>query len=84
MTEHEKAVAVVKWYRGINDRREKSEEVDALTYALKVLEAYPELLEALKALMARLDDHFGGDPRNDWREQEAARAAIQKAEGSEG
>lgn len=40
--------------------------------------------EALTALMARLDDHFGGDPRNDWKEQAQARAALSERDGGAG
>jgi hypothetical protein len=41
-----------------------------------------ELVEALENLMCRLDDHFGGPGRSyDWKEQELARAALEKAKG---
>ena len=47
----------------------------------RLIAAAPELLEALRALMWRLDDHFGHRLDHDWMEQENARAAIAKAEG---
>lgn len=34
------------------------------------------LREALTNLMRRLDEHFGGEPAYDWREQAEARAAL--------
>lgn len=34
---------------------------------------------ALRNLMARLDDHFGGDRANDWKEQEEARVVLTPA-----
>jgi hypothetical protein len=41
-----------------------------------------ELVEALENLMCRLDDHFGGPDRSyDWKEQELARAVLEKVKG---
>lgn len=49
-----------------------------------LIAAAPDLCQALEDLMRRLDDHFGGPVRSgDWKEQEAARAALAKARGTD-
>jgi len=79
-SEHERAVLVL---RDMRDRMLYGTDYKALGYALERLEAYPELLETLKALVEVV--------RNagvEWCDgvldaQDRARAAIAKAEGRE-
>ena len=49
-------------------------------FIVRAANAHDALVDALAGLMRRLDDHFGGDPRNDWKEQEQARAALASKE----
>ena len=49
---------------------------------VRAVNSHDALVAALRGLVDRLDDHFGGRDRStDWREQEAARAALEQAEG---
>ena len=51
---------------------------DEMMATAQLISAAPDLLEALKCLVQRLDSHFGTGA--DWKEQEQARLAIAKAE----
>ena len=53
---------------------------DEMMATAQLISAAPDLLEALKCLVQRLDSHFGADADADWKEQEQARLAIAKAE----
>jgi hypothetical protein len=47
---------------------------------ITAVNSHDTLVEALRALMDRLDDHFGGPLHSvDWKEQEEARAALAPA-----
>lgn len=60
--------------------RDKWVRQDDHAYAIRGKDARIAQIEtALRNLMARLDDHFGGDRANDWKEQEEARAVLTPA-----
>jgi hypothetical protein len=69
------------WEDFLRDYICDSHHEEARDYAnARLIAAAPDLVEALSNLMRRLDDHFGGPNSNaDWKEQEAARAALAKA-----
>jgi len=80
-------------WKAVENKRERTVQIDtekgtvvqpgAISWRPDVylITAAPALLEALEGLVARLDDHFGSDQAQDWKEQEQARAAILAAKG---
>ena len=70
-----------KWADSFSDAQLK-ERALAEQVIRELRETNSQLLTALIALVRRLDEHFGGNPDADWREQAEARTAIAKFIGS--
>lgn len=85
MSTHEEAARalVARWEHGDEAHRQWLRDIATpdISAALAAAEQRGaeragKAVDALDALMRRLDSHFGGDPAQDWKEQEDARAVL--------